>query len=65
MDFGLVLLIQAGGVTLDRLCRELSAGVVAAEEAAFDSVFLARVPQANGGAQVSPDFSPFPAPDAV
>ncbi|GIU93473.1 MAG: hypothetical protein KatS3mg011_2379 [Acidimicrobiia bacterium] len=53
-SFGLVLPIQAQGISLTQLWEELIEEVVAAERAGFSHVFLTEFHQARGGALVSP-----------
>lgn len=54
MNYGLVLPIQARGVSLGALIGELEEEVLAAEAAGFEAVFLPEFHQARGGALVSP-----------
>jgi alkanesulfonate monooxygenase SsuD/methylene tetrahydromethanopterin reductase-like flavin-dependent oxidoreductase (luciferase family) len=54
ITFGLVLPIQARGVSLGALIGELEEEVVAAEAAGFEAVYLPEFHQAHGGALVSP-----------
>jgi alkanesulfonate monooxygenase SsuD/methylene tetrahydromethanopterin reductase-like flavin-dependent oxidoreductase (luciferase family) len=54
VQFGLVLPIQAQGVELGQLWKELRAETAAAEAAGFDAVFLPEFHQARGGALISP-----------
>ncbi|WP_053227275.1 LLM class flavin-dependent oxidoreductase [Solirubrobacter soli] len=53
-SFGLVLPIQARGVSLGSLIGELGEEVLAAEAAGFEAVYLPEFHQAHGGALVSP-----------
>jgi alkanesulfonate monooxygenase SsuD/methylene tetrahydromethanopterin reductase-like flavin-dependent oxidoreductase (luciferase family) len=53
-SFGLVLPIQARGVSLGELIGELGEEVLAAEAAGFEAVYLPEFHQAHGGALVSP-----------